>query len=75
MHPYRRSQNNTLAGKARCFFIYGRTINISAPARQMVGCTIEFALSGQRNPQHSICSSENVQSSVVFHFETTKLIV
>ena len=50
-----------------------RTINISAPARQMVGCAIEFFLSGQRYPRHRMRSPQNVQPPVVIHFETTKL--
>jgi hypothetical protein len=36
----------------------GRTINISAPVRQMAGYAIEFFLSGQRYPQHRMCSLE-----------------
>ena len=58
--PTAGAKNNTLAGNARCFFMSGRTINISAPAQQMVGCTIELFLSGQRYPQLRMCSPENV---------------
>ena len=71
--PTAGAKNNTLAGNARCFFMSGRTINISAPARRMVGCAIEFFLSGQRYPQHRVCSPENVQTPVVINFETTKV--
>ena len=51
----------------------GRTINISAPARQMVACTIELFLSVQRYPQLRMYSLENVQTPVVINFENTKL--
>ena len=71
--PTAGAKNNTLSVNARCFFMSGRTINILAPARRMVGCAIEFFLSGQRYPQHRMCSSENVQKPVVIHIETTKV--
>ena len=58
--PTAGAKNNTLAVNARCFFMSGRTINILAPARRMVGCVIEFFLSGQRFPQLRMCSPENV---------------
>ena len=37
-----------------------RTITTSASVQQMVGCAIEFFLSGQRYPQHRMGSPENV---------------
>ena len=42
--PTAGAKNNTLAGNARCFFMSDRTIKISAPVRQVVGCAIEFSL-------------------------------
>ena len=50
-----------------------RTINISVTAQPIIGCAIELILGGQRYSQHRMCSSENVQTPVVIHFETTKL--
>lgn len=58
--PTAGAKDNTLAVKARCIFMSGRTINILASARQMVGRAIEFFLSRQRYPQLRMCSPENV---------------
>ena len=71
--PTAGAKNSTLAVNARCFFMSDRTINILAPAGRMVGCAIEFFLSGQRYPQHRMCSPENVQTPVVIHFETIRV--
>ena len=71
--PTAGANNNTLAASARCFFMSDRTINISVTAQQIIGCTIELILGGQFYPQHRMCSSENVQTPVVFHIETNKV--
>ena len=52
----------------------GRTINISAPARKMAGCAIEFFLSGQLI-LNTGCAPPNIQTPIVINFETTKLPV
>ena len=71
--PTAGAKNNTLAVNARCFFMSGRTINISATVQQMIGCAIKFFFGGQRYPQHRVCSPAEVQTPVVINLESTKL--